>query len=431
MKYFRNKKFIPSLLLCSILTAVSACNNGNGSGVIVPTPTPKIIPNGYVIAIDSGSQGNRVYLYKYDIKDASTKLDISVINLDPSGADINKNNIPLAGFALNPTEAGNGAIKPLLELAEAKLKDLNVNRLGTEVVLQGTAGMRLISQPQQDAIYNSVKDVIVKEGFMNPKVGTLSGEDEAVDTWMDYNFLDGDFTATNTTTSGTVEMGGASAQIAFNTTDTLANHVREYTILGQTYHVYGVSYLGFGVNQAREHGGQVDACYPVGYNISPITGAFVYNTCNTSYDNFINSYSNVTEIKAIKNIAGFATTEFAGLGGIWDTAKLVSNSPTQQSLKKSKRIKNNPLKASTLTAAITEECSRTLSQITTDFAEDSADAPTFCPNAVFADNIVFNTLGIQDNKIQAYNKINISETDEVKINWTLGYVLNEHFANLK
>lgn len=424
--YFKSKKFILVLLLFSTLVFISACNNGNGGNPVpTPTSTPMVAPNGYIIAIDSGSKGNRVYLYNYDTKNAKTKLDISIVDL----GDTNSNENPLAGYASNPTKAGHDAIQPLLQLAKAKLKSLDINVLGTEVVVQGTAGMRLISQSQQDAIYSSIKDTILSEGFTNFKVGTLAGEDEAVDSWMDYNFLNNNFKTT--ITNGTIEIGGASAQIAFDTTDTLSNHVRKYVILGETYYVYGVSYLGFGVNQARTNGGQINACYPIGYNISPITGAFAYNTCNTSYDSFIDNYVDSFDIKATKSVAGFMDTEFAGISGIWDIAKLVSNSPTQQALKKSKKIKNNPLEHGLLTSAIKEECGRTLSQIEIDFAEDSRDAPTFCANAVFVDNIVFQTLGVQDSKIQAYNKINISETEEAKINWTLGYVLNEHFANLK
>lgn len=431
-------KLQTNLKVCGILligaATLTGCNSG-GSSAVTPKNSKSHTgadTNNYEIVIDSGSKGNRVYLYSYNATNAKTTLDLNIINLDPNDTDANKNDLPLAGYASNPMAAGNEAVKPLLTIAEAKLSALGIEKSTVEVVVQGTAGMRLISQAEQDAIWSNVTETVSNEGFSNSHVGTLPGNDEGLDSWIDYNFLNNKFAATKTSTNGLVEIGGASAQVAFDTPSASADHVRTYTILGQTYNVYSISYLGLGANQARLNGGQVNSCYPNGYSEAPITGTFNYSSCNDAYNTFLGSNNDIATIEATKNIAGFADTHFAGLGDIWDTAKLVSNSPTEQALKKAKRIKNNPLTQSSLTSAITAECARSLGDITTDFGDDAADAPTFCANAVYADNLVFKTLGINDGNIQGYNKVTLpADASEVKINWTLGYVLDEHFANVK
>lgn len=425
-----------AVLLAFAVTVLCGCNGGTSANPDT-TDTTSLPPAGYEVVVDCGSSGTRAYLYHYDATNPTANISIVQQNIE-------KVDKPIASFASNPESAGDEVIKPLLDNVVTRLKqiDPNINLAEVEVFVGGTAGLRLIPEEQQSAIWSEVNKTIGAEGFTYHNATTIEGRDEGLYTWLDYNFIQ-DNRFESGVTEGTLEVGGASAQVAFATSSTGSN-IRTYELLGKNYNIYSVSFLGFGVNQARvklDLLASADSCYPTGYVSSTtpaFSGNFNYGNCNSDYTNVINNYQGNVNPSAIKSVDGFSNTQFAGIGNVWDTVKLGSNSPSQKDLKKSQRIKNNPISSSSLQSVIEEECARSLSQIETDFEEDSADAPTFCANAVFTRNFVFSSLGVQDEKIQGYNNLtnpainpNADEDNEIKINWTLGYVLREHFVEAK
>ncbi len=76
---------------------------------------------------------------------------------------------------------------------------------------------------------------------------------EALYGWLDVNYLSGTFQQ-HLPLLGSVDVGGASAEIAFVTDDEEVNpaDIVNITIQNQTYHVFAKSYLGLGQDQARE-----------------------------------------------------------------------------------------------------------------------------------------------------------------------------------
>lgn len=411
----RLKSFVKNVIvICSVVLLFGCC----AGGATTTTPTA-----GYEMVIDAGSSGTRVFLYNYDASNPKAKITIHLL------CD-KKVNLPLASYANNPTAVGTSVIKPLLDDAIAELKILSpaTPLSAVEVYVGGTAGMRLVPELQQIAIWNNIKIAILAEGFTNFSALTITGEDEGLYTWLDYNFINNDF---ESTTSGIVEIGGASAQVALALSSS-TNATRTYKILNKPYYVYSSSFLGFGANQARATVNSLitessNYCYAKGYNENGISSnGFDFNSCNSAYTDFVSQYSRASVIVSIKSLPGFSQTIFAGLGAIWDTVKPLG-----------KKIKNLPISSSTYVASLSTECAESYMDILATFiADDDADyAAKFCANGVFVNNFIFNTLGIADGRIQGYNNIDNSNvspiTGNLKVNWTLGYVLKEHFVSSK
>ncbi len=143
----------------------------------------------------------------------------------------------------------------------------------TPIFLMATAGMRFLSQPQQTALLRETCSYLRQNtGFALPdcasNVQVISGETEGLFGWLAANYLLGGFDhpedhnhGQNHHTYGFLDMGGASAQIAFapNTTEA-AEHADELKLVRlrtmdgnpSEHRVFTATWLGFGVNKARE-----------------------------------------------------------------------------------------------------------------------------------------------------------------------------------
>lgn len=136
-----------------------------------------------------------------------------------------------------------------------------------------TAGMRLLPEMQQNALRREICTYAKQHTqFSLPDcdlhVQVISGETEGLYGWIAANYLVGGFDSPdqhqhgkNHHTYGFLDMGGASAQIAFapNETEAVKHYndlklLRLRTLDGEPseYKVFVASWLGFGVNQARE-----------------------------------------------------------------------------------------------------------------------------------------------------------------------------------
>jgi hypothetical protein len=133
--------------------------------------------------------------------------------------------------------------------------------------------MRILEPPKQKAVLKEVCDFARKTTrFLLPDCGlhvqVIPGETEGLYGWIAANYLLGGFDKPKDHdhgkghhTYGFLDMGGASAQIAFapNATEA-AKHANDLTLLrlrtlGGTpleYQVFVTTWLGFGVNQARQ-----------------------------------------------------------------------------------------------------------------------------------------------------------------------------------
>src|SRR5690606_35248812 len=131
------------------------------------------------------------------------------------------------------------------------------------------------------SIYQHIKSSILtdyKNTFIPREITTITGKMEGLYAWLDINYLFKNF-QNNTPTVGSVEFGGASTQIAFalDKSNKLIDEV-SIDINNQRYHVFSKSFLGLGINEARESMNadeQAHFCYPLHYK----NGKFELASC--------------------------------------------------------------------------------------------------------------------------------------------------------
>ncbi|KAG6818424.1 hypothetical protein H0H93_005100, partial [Arthromyces matolae] len=202
---------------------------------------PHVDPNAkWSIVFDLGSSGSRIHV------DAFNGLSHAASYL----AEVDKG---LSSFSGNPSAAGE-ALTGIMELA---MKVPDSAQHSCPVAIRATGGLRLLSdQGLRKRLLNAVKDKFeaVYKRF-NPQLitaGVLEGKDEALFAWLAANYLLGTLNG-KTPTVALVEMGGASAQLVFEYTDSNAGeHQIKYTFDTKEYDLMQRSDLGYGRLQAKK-----------------------------------------------------------------------------------------------------------------------------------------------------------------------------------
>lgn len=182
-----------------------------------------------------------------------------------------KINPGVSTFGSRPSDVGEEHLKELLDHVLTIIPEDQVPE--TPIFLMATAGMRLLPEIQQTALLREICTYArANTKFSLPDcdlhIQIISGETEGLYGWIAANYLVGGFDSPeehshgkNHHTYGFLDMGGASAQIAFapNSTEA-AKHANDLKLLrmrtldgaASEYKVFVASWLGFGVNQARQ-----------------------------------------------------------------------------------------------------------------------------------------------------------------------------------
>ena len=135
-----------------------------------------------------------------------------------------------------------------------------------------------------------------------------------------------------------MEVGGASAQIAFRSPRPTGRGVSSVRVNGRDFHVVAISYLGLGANEARDlmqaRAGTGKACFPrnasgkdpVKYladSKTPVVSSlanFREIACGRAYSKVIQDAATTTSRnlrpRNLSGLPGFASAEFIGLGAI-------------------------------------------------------------------------------------------------------------------
>ncbi|KAM0323437.1 hypothetical protein ACHAQA_008716 [Verticillium albo-atrum] len=228
----------------------------------------------YGIIFDAGSSGTRLYVYKW--KDHAKAIEgisaeelrrLPKIKLETS----EKIHPGVSSFADKPEDIGPEHLKSLVELALDEVPASKVSE--TPVYLMATAGMRLLPKHKQQELLQSMCTYLREHTHFslpdcNTNIQVISGETEGLYGWLATNYLLGGFDDPKNHqhggghhTYGFLDMGGASAQIAFapNTTEAEKHSndlklVRLRTMDGSVseHKVFTATWLGYGANQARE-----------------------------------------------------------------------------------------------------------------------------------------------------------------------------------
>ena len=282
----------------------------------------------YQAVIDAGSSGSRMYLYKLSVLHNRMHVE-TVLAFRPS------NSKGLSAYSSTPEQAGSQEIAPLIRKLETTLASRRIDKKHVPISVLATAGMRLLPEAESKLIFHSVRREIRDQGFHVERARIISGQEEGIFAWIDLN-NSRDRLRPGQQTLGIIEIGGASSQVAFASTDHYTKNSLPFTINGQHYQVVSISYLGLGHNEARrsmmgllgtQHSGP-NPCYPnsqqpdVTYDLGRVKGQMSqFNaSCFDWYARVISDVgrrsTNQPIPQQLREIPGFTSTPFIGLASI-------------------------------------------------------------------------------------------------------------------
>jgi len=351
--------------------------------------------NQYVIFVDAGSSGSRLHVFQYEKNQPIPVIkDIFSESTKPG----------LSSFVDHEEDAG-VSLKILLNDATQALRNVGADLHSVSVNVLATAGMRLLVEEKQKTIYANVIQYIKNNyEFSIGDIKTIDGQMEALYGWLDVNYLLENF-QNHQPTVGSIDMGGASTQIAFATNDKRAqDDVISVTLNDQNYKVFTKSFLGLGLEQAGEAMKLNPAaanCFPQYFNFSKSgMGDFNMASCSAIYADIIGNQQVTEKIMPVQD------QSFIAYSGIYFTYNFFNTEKT-------------PDQAS-LEASIQNVCYKTWQQLQDEYPRLSEKfLSTYCANGVYENQLIYKTYKIRGSQLMVANQIN--QTD---IDWTLGAALH-------
>jgi len=245
----------------------------------------------YGVVLDCGSSGTRVFVYRWhraQSSDTNQLLDIKPL-LDHYGHPVQLKVEPglssFAGRAKNVRDH----LEPLMNLAAANIPTEKHSE--TVLYILATAGMRMISETDQAEILTAVRSEVPKMVdfvFSDSHADIITGKEEGIYAWISANFvlnkLKVDKYRRQLPTTGVIDMGGGSLQIAFatdgNTEGVDPSNLAKFNLGSHgkelEYSLFVTTHLGFGANVAlSKHINSIkekspsnsaqDPCFPAGF----------------------------------------------------------------------------------------------------------------------------------------------------------------------
>ncbi|KAJ0256964.1 hypothetical protein HA466_0079150 [Hirschfeldia incana] len=246
----------------------------------------------YSVVIDAGSSGSRAHVFRYKIESGKPVFDFGEENyaslkLSPG----------LSSYADNP-QGASVSLKELVEFAKGRVPKEMLKK--SEIRLMATAGMRLLDVSVQEQILEVTRGVLRSSGFkfQDEWASVISGFDEGMYAWVVANYAIGSLGGDPLHTTGIVELGGASAQVTFVSSETAPpGFSRAISYGGVAYKIYSHSFLHYGQDEAQEElleslqnsaakkdGIVTDPCTPKGYiyENSSVQAAGNYSACRSA-----------------------------------------------------------------------------------------------------------------------------------------------------
>ncbi|KAJ2603319.1 Golgi apyrase [Coemansia sp. RSA 1722] len=353
----------------------------------------------YGVVIDAGSSGSRVMIYAWDkpelqyhklkqqqennTADSDTRIGQLHLPMIERASEhwTFKTSPGISSFADRPRRVGVEHIKPLLDFAQEQVPKRQMAE--TPVFLLATAGMRLLAKSHRAMILDTACSFArANYEFLLPdcqeSFQVVSGEAEGLYGWIAVNYLLDGFRGNQAhveqrSSHGFLDMGGASAQIAFEPAK-LASQVHQRDLAEVTlrsldgsdmsFNVFVATFLGHGTNEARRRyvdqlrdvaktpeGATTpaidDPCLPPGLTLPTVDGHTVlrgsgsFSQCVLATEPLLNKTScpvapclfagvHAPEIDFGKqSFVGvseywYASHDYLGLGGVWDVDKFES-----------------------------------------------------------------------------------------------------------
>ncbi|KAK9280155.1 hypothetical protein L1049_013842 [Liquidambar formosana] len=204
-------------------------------------------PKSFGIVIHSGPTGSRIRVFEF-----LNEGRIPFIGLDGSGSDSLMVRPGLAGFKEEPKTAG-GSILGLIEFAKRRVPRSEWG--DTKVQLMASGELENLGRDLRDALLESCRRVLRASGFLfkDEWARVIEGQEEGVYAWVAANYALGTLGGEPQKTTGIVELGGASMQVAFAPREPPPmQFLRIIKFAGVTYNLYVQSLPQFGQDAAWE-----------------------------------------------------------------------------------------------------------------------------------------------------------------------------------
>lgn len=210
----------------------------------------------YVMILDAGSSGTRVHVFKGGASSYSAPYEIYH----------RKTSLGVSSFFENGRLNREGLFASLSTLFEHTMRHSGIpvqHMQTTPVYLKATAGMRLLSRKGRDEVLRAAEEMVRdRTPFLFRDARVISGTEEAIYDWIAVNLAVRSLPVTSTSTAfvAAMDLGGASAQIAYPTATTSADDVvRLYLPISSSkdhaesleLSLYAVSRLGYGMYEAH------------------------------------------------------------------------------------------------------------------------------------------------------------------------------------
>lgn len=356
-----------------------------------------------------------------------------------------------------------------------------------------TAGMRLLHAEQQKSLLRAMCSYLRDHTFFllpdcSTNVQVISGETEGLYGWLAANYLLGGLCVPDDSEHGTtrhtfgfLDMGGASAQIAFVPTSTESEkHAEDLKVVRlrqmdgtiSEYKVFTASWLGYGANQARERyiGKLLDAqgrledseipdpCMPKGlrttFNEGPLSsprahsqlalvGTGDFSSCLSKTESLLGKDEPCLNEPCLLNgqhvpLIDFSVIQFVGVSEYWRTTHGVFGG------------KNDDYNLVTYQQTVLDLCSRDWNDIVADLIDRGMqhsvkDAQEACFKASWLINVLHEGIGFPKLSVENepspgsnMSEINIqtaegtgfrapfqpvNRIDGVELSWTLGKIV--------
>ncbi|KAJ6651952.1 hypothetical protein lerEdw1_015894 [Lerista edwardsae] len=427
----------------------------------------------YGIVLDAGSSHTAMFVYKWPADKENDTGIVSQHSMCDVEAGHRGTKAQVLFFSMHNTLRGRksyvadppAAGKSLKACLNQALEDVPKGRHAvTPLYLGATAGMRLLNltDPKaSDHVLAAVTSTLSQYPFQFRGARILSGEDEGVFGWVTANYLlenfikygwIGEWVRPKKTTVGAMDLGGASTQITFETSEQVENPTAKVTLrlYGQNYQVYTHSFLCYGRDQVLKrllskvlkaesyNLAAFNPCWPAGYNQRFALGTVYDSPCtvqekptNFFPESFVNmsgsgnaaqcrqhveslfqftgcpyarcSFDNVTQPNVEGNFIAFSAF-FYTVDFIQTVMKKRVSTPQD------------------LEEAATEICSTPMAELLQRAPHLEKRLPDYCSTATFIYLLLLR--GYKFNETTFPNIAFQKKAGDTSIGWALGYMLN-------
>lgn len=271
------------------------------------------------LIVDAGSGGSRLHIYKWNQRVfRSPYPSVSFPSTDENWTDVILPGI--SAFKDNPFEV-RSHVKLMIDYAKNLLKNVEDYWQYFPIYLKATGGMRELSMNERIAIMTVIRDYLSDSTlcpfYFEPEFArVISGEEEAAFAWAAANFLMGtlvdplednlavhDGMSSAAQTYGTLDLGGASTQIAFYVPNQeIMEGLFKFQIGRKHWNIYTKSFLQFGHNSARvRHLHDISTTAYAILSNSTENNHFVYTSC--FHSGYMEEYFN-KDVQSLMNIHG-------------------------------------------------------------------------------------------------------------------------------